>query len=255
MMKLLLYTTLSLTLAYFMYSCSKADNSSTFTAANSGVSGTGGSMARFTIVGNYLYTVDQQNLKVFDISNPVNSSLVNTVPVGFEIETIFPFKNRLFIGSTTVVHIFNIDNPAAPVKLSTAVSPNTIRRCDPVVAKDSAAYATLRVNGPCGGGQSVLATFDIRDIANPIQRNTDFLNEPYGLGYQDSTLYVCERNALSIFSISNGFDPMPVAKLDSGVWYLDVIPYNNNLYAWINTGLAVYNNSNRRNPTLIKKIN
>ena len=69
-------------------------------------------MARFTIVGNYLYTVDKTDLKVFDIANPAAPVFRQTVPVGFEIETIFPFKDKLFIGSTSVVHIFSIADPA-----------------------------------------------------------------------------------------------------------------------------------------------
>src|ERR1044072_4880216 len=113
--------------------CNKSTNAST-------TGGSGGSTARFAISGNYLYTVDNANLKVFDISTANDPVLKNTVPVGFEIETIYPFKDKLFIGSTSAVHIFSINNPEQPQKLSTAISPEVIRRCDPVVAKDTVAY-------------------------------------------------------------------------------------------------------------------
>ena len=102
--------------------------------------GQGGSLARFAIVGNYLYTVDDQKLKVYDISNAADPLLKNTTQVGFEIETIFPFKDRLFIGSTSSVHIFSITDPLHPEKLSEAISPQVLRRCDPVVAKDTVAF-------------------------------------------------------------------------------------------------------------------
>jgi hypothetical protein len=235
-----------------MVGCTKQSESNF--AAVGGGTGTGGSTARFTIIGNYLYTVDKQNLNVFDITNAANPSLSNVVPVGFEIETIFPFKNRLFIGSTSAIHIFNIDNPALPVKLSTAISPTAMRRCDPVVAKDSVAYATLRTNGPCGGTQSILATYDIRNIETPIQKAFNFVTEPYGLGYADSTLYVCDRRGLNIYNITNGFQPLFVSNINNTEWYYDVIAQNNNLYCWVNTGLIVYNITNRRSPVLIKKI-
>ncbi len=45
------------------------------------------------------------------IADPANPSLLQTQDVGFELETIFPFGNRLFIGSTSVIHIFSLTNP------------------------------------------------------------------------------------------------------------------------------------------------
>jgi hypothetical protein len=54
--------------------CQKATNAAT-------TGGSGGSTARFAISGNYLYTVDNVNLKVFDISTATDPVLKNTVPV------------------------------------------------------------------------------------------------------------------------------------------------------------------------------
>ncbi len=250
-MKTKIYSSILLLTIIINFNCSKTSDVNSF---SSGATGTGGSTARFTLVGNYLYTVDKQNLNVFDITNPANPLQQTVVPVGFEIETIFPFKNRLFIGSTSQIYIFNIDNPALPVKLSTAISPTAMRRCDPVVAKDSVAYATLRTNGPCGGVQSVLATYDIRDIANPIQKFSNNVMEPYGLGYADSTLYVCDRIGLNIYNITNPFTPTFVKNINNTDWFFDVIAQNNYLYCWISTGLNIYDITNRRNPTFIKKI-
>ena len=48
----------------FMQSCEFADKSIGDTSG----SGTGGSMARFTIVDNHLFTVDNRDLKVFDVT-------------------------------------------------------------------------------------------------------------------------------------------------------------------------------------------
>jgi hypothetical protein len=226
--------------------CQKATNAST-----SG--GSGGSTARFAISGDYLYTVDNANLKVFDISTATEPVLKNTVHVGFEIETIYPFKDKLFIGSTSAVHIFSIDNPEQPARLSTAISPEVIRRCDPVVAKDSVAYATLRTNGPCGGRQSILATYDIRDITNPVQKNTSPVAEPYGLGYADTALYVCDKAGLYVFNIKEAYEPKLIKTFNDG-WYLDVIPYNNTLICQVQDGLTLYDISKRMEPQLITKI-
>ena len=70
-----------------------------------GVIGTGGSLARFTIVQNYLYAVIMLPLLRL-ISQPLQMVLENQQNVGFGIET-FPFDNTLFIGSNTGVHLRN----------------------------------------------------------------------------------------------------------------------------------------------------
>ena len=247
------YIFLSIVL-FMLLSCNKGSSDAARSAASTGA---GGSTARFTIVGNYLYTVDKETLKVFDVSAAAAPVFLRSVPVGFDIETIYPFKDKLFIGSTSVVHIFSLSDPANPQKLSQAVSPEVIRRCDPVVAKDTVAYATLRANGSCGGAQSILATFDIRNVTSPVQKASFSLPEPYGLGYKDSTLYVCDRHAgVMVFNISNGFQPTHVKNVGSANdRYLDVIPYNNLLVCWIDKGMALYDISNQRDPVFIKTIN
>lgn len=226
--------------------CNKADSSAT-------TRGAGGSTARFAISGNYLYTVDEVNLKVFSIADAASPVLRNTVPVGFEIETIYPFKDKLFIGSTSEVHIFSINDPESPEKLSTAISPEVLRRCDPVVAKDTVAFATLRTNGPCGGRQSILAAYDIKNISNPVQKGSYPVNEPYGLGYSDTALYVCDRNGLYVFNIEKAYQPTLRKTLTDG-WYIDVIPYNNTLICQVQDGLTLYDISECMNPALITKI-
>jgi hypothetical protein len=246
MKKLLLYMLLPVVLLT-ANGCEKASSLS------SNTTGTGGSTARFAILGDYLYTVDKENLKVFSIANVADPVLKNTVPVGFNIETIYPFKNKLFIGSTTMVYIFSVDNPESPEKLSTAISPEVMRRCDPVVAKDTVAYATLRTSGPCGGAQSVLVAYDIHDITNPVQKGNYPVNEPYGLGYSDSALYVCDVKGLYVFNIEKAFTPQLRKTLNDG-WYLDVIPYNNTLICQVQNGLTLYDITNCMNPTLITKI-
>ncbi|WP_205512356.1 LVIVD repeat-containing protein [Longitalea arenae] len=226
--------------------CNKATSSGKFT-------GSGGSTARFAISGDHLYTVDKSNLKVFSIADAADPVLKNTVPVGFEIETIYPFKDKLFIGSTSVVHIFSVDDPENPQKLSTAISPEVIRRCDPVVAKDTVAYATLRTNGVCGGAQSILAAYDIKDLTKPVQKASYPVSEPYGLGYADTALYVCNRDGLYVFNISSAFSPQLTKKISDG-WYLDVIPYYNTLICQVQDGMNLFDISNRMEPGLITKI-
>jgi hypothetical protein len=242
--------TIIFVVAFGASNCSKNDSSSSFSTT-----GAGGSLARFAIMGNYLYTVDNSSLKVFDISIGNQPTLKATVNIGFNIETIYPFKDKLFIGSSSVVHIYDVTNPEQPTKLSEAISPQIIRRCDPVVAKDTVAFATLRSNGPCGGVQSILAIYDIKDISKPIQKAFVNMQEPYGLGYSDTALYVCDRiTGLNILSIADAFHPIKLKTINDAT-YVDVIPYNDELLCWVSDGLIIYDITNRGNPIKIAKIN
>ena len=218
------------------------------------ISGAGGSLARFAIAGNYLYTVDEQDLKVYDISSPGEPKLRKSVSVGFDVETIYPFKENLFIGSASVIYIYSVEDPLNPRKLSEGISPQALRRCDPVVAKDTVAFATLRTNGPCGGSRSTLAVFDIKDIKNPIQKLAYPVTEPYGLGYQDDALYVCDLSGLMIFDISKPYNPALKATLRDASNYIDVIPYQGTLICWVKEGIVLYDISKRLEPRFLAKI-
>ena len=73
--------------------------------ASSGVSGSGvgigGSMARFGIKDQVLYVLDQNVLKIFDITNKTNPSKINDIYPGWQIETMFLTENNMFLGTTT----------------------------------------------------------------------------------------------------------------------------------------------------------
>jgi hypothetical protein len=218
------------------------------------VSGSGGSLARFAIAGNYLYSVDERDLKVFDISIPGSPQLQKTVNIGFDVETIYPFKENLFIGSASRIFIYSVADPLNPRKLSEGISPQALRRCDPVVAKDTVAFATLRTNGDCGGSQSTLAVFDIKDITKPLQKASFPVTEPYGLGYQDDALYVCDKTGLMIFDISKPYTPALKATLRDATNYIDVIPYQGTLICWVKEGVVMYDISKRFEPRFLAKI-
>lgn len=232
------------------FSCTKNDTGTTIGVTT----GTGGSLAKYTIIGNYLYTVDESSLKVFDIDNAKNPIQKTTVNVGFGIETIYPFNDKLFIGSTSFIYIYSVANPLEPKLLSVASSQQVMRRCDPVVAKDSVAYATLRGSGLCGGNRSILAIYNIKDITYPQEVFSITMKEPMGLGYWGNTLYVCDTiKGLSVFDISNPYLPLLATTLTNEKAY-DVIPYNDELICWTSTGLVIYDITSRNNPIKIATI-
>jgi len=240
---------LLLMLAFVFTTCGKGDSE------NPGPqTGTGGSKARFTILGDYLYVVDSENLKVFNIRSVDNPVFIKSVRIGFEIETIYPFRDRLFIGSTTAVYFYSVADPANPVQISQAIEPTIMRRCDPVVANDSVAYATLNTSGPCGGTQSILVVYDIRNFASPVRVTTRNVNSPNGLGFKDSTLYVCDGpNGLMVYNIKNAWNPKEIRLFSDGD-YLDVIPFGNWLYCWTKQGLLIYNIEKPESPRKITEI-
>jgi hypothetical protein len=242
-----------LTGALFIFlfgNCSKESASN----AGSNSSGAGGSTARFTIAGNYLYVVDNTSLKAFQITDPLNPVYKSKTDIGINIETIFPYNDKLFIGSSSSMYIYSLTDPDKPQRIAKA--DYTIRMsCDPVVAKDSVAYATLRATGPCGGSQSALVVYNIKNIASPMLVNTVSLSAPYGLGIKDHALYVCEGSqGLKIFNVTNRYAPTAVVGITGETFY-DVIPYGNILIAQVTGGFVLYDiGTNPLQPAFISKI-
>jgi len=223
-------------------------------ASGAPAAGAGGSTARFTIAGNYLYVVDNAKLKAFDISNTTAAPVLkSTTNVGINIETIFPYQDKLFIGSSNAMHIFSLTNPEKPTKLAQA--DYIIRMsCDPVVAKDSTAYATLNSSGPCGGGGSQLVVYDIKDITKPVLKTTRQLTAPHGLGISDSALYVCDgASGLLVYNTRNTYAPQLLRTIN-GETFFDVIPYGNILICQVSSGIALYDISTRHLPVFISRI-
>lgn len=221
--------------------------------------GAGGSTARFTISGNYLYVVDHISLKSFDITDPSNPKYKDRVEVGLNIETIFPYQDKLFIGSSSSMYIYSLANPAQPVRIAKADYTITMA-CDPIVVKDSIAYAALRaeITGPCGGrgfGNSALMVYDVKDMSRPVLAKTINLMSPQGLGIKDRALYVCERtNGLKVFDLANPYDPTLARTIGNEIFH-DVIPYGTILICQIAGGFALYDIGNDPlNPVFISKL-
>jgi hypothetical protein len=163
--------------------------------------GIGGSMARFAINGQVLYIVDETNMHVYNISNPEMPTYATEVNIGMGIETIFPYRDRLFIGSTQGMFIYSNTNPLNPTYISEFQHATA---CDPVFVQDDFAYVTLRGGTPCGSFNNQLDIIDISDIQNPTLVSTTAMTHPHGLSVDNDELYLCEGNdGLKVFDISN----------------------------------------------------
>ena len=160
----------------------------------------GGSMARFTVDNNFLYTIDQASIKVFNVEN-AKPELKNDVAVQWGIETLFPMDGSLFIGSNNGMLIYDISNPELPVYRSTFTHASA---CDPVIVSNQVAYVTLRDGNNCNGFTNQLDVLDVSDLDNPSLIRSYPMDNPHGLSIVDNTLYLCEgRFGLKTFDISN----------------------------------------------------
>jgi hypothetical protein len=209
-------------------------------------------MSRFTIVDNYLYTVNNSSLLAHDISNAGDPQEKSRRGLGWNIETIYPFKDRLFIGSATGMFIFDISNPAVPAYKS---SFSHARACDPVVADDEYAYVTLRAGTTCGTSENnQLDVLNVKNLAAPSLVRTYLLENPHGLGKEGNLLWVCDgKGGLKLFNAANPADLKPM-KIINNIEAYDVILLGGRMIVTGKEGLYQYDYSNTNNIKLLSKI-
>lgn len=213
--------------------------------------GVGGSMARFAIDHDHLYTIDDYSLQVFDISQREDPREIgDNLNVGFMIETIFPYQDKLFIGAQAGMHIYDTSDPANPQHLSTY---EHITSCDPVVVEGNTAYVTLRNGTECQGFVNQLEVIDVEDPANPQLITTHAMTHPHGLGIDNGTLFICEGEyGMKVFDAT---DPhaIPDRQLAhfNDLHAYDVIPLGNVLLMIGEDGLYQYDYTD---PTAIKEL-
>jgi len=202
------------------------DDGVVLNAGAESTTGTGGSLARFQIVDNYLYTVGNYEMAIFNIQNLAEPVLSNTQYAGWNIETMFQAEGYLYLGSTNGMYIYNLVNPSSPEFVSDFTH---WEGCDPVVVDGDYAYLTLRGGNLCGQLESVLEVIDISDKTNPTLAARYELENPYGLGIKDNMLYVCDGTAgLKLFERETSADLKLVNSLKD-IQAKDVIPLEKSL--------------------------
>ena len=219
--------------SFIAFSCSTED-SDNFSSSTSDNDGQGGSLATFALKGDYLYTVDNTDLTVFNITDIKDPVQVNTIPIGFNIETLFSYKNYLYIGSRNGMFIYGLTNPEFPEKLSQV---EHFTACDPVIANNTHAFVTLHSNAICGTAVNLLEIYDITTITDPILINSRNLTSPKGLGLYEDYLIVSD-DEIKIFDISNPENSTLVTSINQNAF--DVIISGDLLIAIGETGLYQY---------------
>jgi hypothetical protein len=215
---------------------------------NTFVPGLAGSMARFSIVNDYLYTINNSMLQSFDISDPKDPETKGSTTVGWNIETMYPFAGKLFIGSSTGMFIYEINDPAHPQQAGTF---SHARACDPVIADGNYAFVTLRSGTVCNSTSNQLDVVDISNINSPVLVKTYSMTNPGGLSKDGNTLFICDGSeGLKVYDASKVNELKLIGHINDIVTY-DAIAWNNNLLVVANDGLYQYDYSNN---TALKQV-
>ena len=69
-----------------------------------------GSRSKMAIIGDYLYVLDMEELKSFNISNQADPDVVDSRNTWANPETLFPEGDYLYVGTTTGMIIYDTES-------------------------------------------------------------------------------------------------------------------------------------------------
>ncbi|MBK5272915.1 MAG: hypothetical protein JJE22_18090, partial [Bacteroidia bacterium] len=163
----------------------------------------------------------------------------------------YPFKQKLFLGSSSGMFVFNIDNPSAPL-FETGFS--HAQACDPVVADDNYAFVTLRTGNFCSGITNELDVINIQNILSPSLIKSYSMSNPFGLAKDDNLLFICDgKSGLKVYNASDVMN-LQMIKQVKDIEAYDVIAGNSKLLLVAKDGLYQYDYSNVNNIRLLSRM-
>lgn len=207
----------------------------------SGGSGITGSMSRFSLYDNYLYAVINNQMIILDLTDETPVKAVENLYIGGNVETIFSYEDKMFMGTPTGMMIYSVENPLAPEYCSMIWH---VYGCDPVIVEDDLAYVTIHAGNFCGQDNNELFIVDVSNVYQPKQLVSYTMTSPKGLGIDKGTLFLCD-DGLKAFKLT---DPQTLMSNQlihiKGMDGYDLIPYNNVLMMITDKGLYQYDYSN-----------
>jgi hypothetical protein len=213
-------------------------------AATNKTTGVNGSMSRFGLYKDYLYVALNSQLSIFDLSGETPQKAVENRYIGWNVETIFSYKENLFFGTPTGLLIYSVADPLDP-KFCSAIT--HAFGCDPVVVENDLAYVTIHSGNTCGQNNNDLIVVDVSNVYAPRELASYAMTKPKGLGIDNGTLFLCD-DGLKIFKADN---PQTIIANQlahyTGMEGYDVIPFNNVLMMVAEDGLHQYDYSDLRN--------
>jgi hypothetical protein len=181
--------------------------------------------------------VINNQLSIFSLSGNQPQKAVENLYVGYNVETIFNYEDKLFMGTPNGLLIYSIENPLAPMRRSFI---GHIWGCDPVVVENNIAFVTVRSGNICGQNANELIVIDVSNVDTPKPLVTYNMANPKGLGIDNGTLFLCD-DGLKIY---NATDPLTLmgnrlAHYD-GMDAYDVVPVDNVLMMIAEDGIYQY---------------
>jgi hypothetical protein len=200
-----------------------------------------GTINRIAVYYDHIYVIGIDKLHVFQTS-AAQISKTSTITIDEGSETLYTERNRLFIGSESMVRVYNLKNRSNPTMESKVEHATS---CDPVLAEGDVAYSTLRstANEGCAGTDNVLLVLEVKPSKKARLLETIDMRSPYGMTIFDNLLLVGEGlNGLTIFNITEKERPEELKKLNNIVAY-DVMLHptiDNVIIVTDNLGLKEY---------------
>lgn len=219
--------------------------------AGEGSRGLNGSMSRFGLYQSYLYVAGDHDLSVFDLAagEPVKSD-TGTLPI-YGVESVFNYKDYLFLGTRGGMQIFSLRNPLAPEFCK--MVPHILGR-DPVVVENDLAYVTVHAENPGFRPDNILQVVDISDVKWPVEVARYEMTQPKGLGIDHGTLFVCD-DGLKVFRTDPPQQLMENCLLHApDIKGYDVIPNGHLLILIAEDGLYQYDYSDLNRISFVSKF-
>jgi hypothetical protein len=227
--------------------------SDALTTTNGGGStvGVSGSMSRFALYKDNLYTVIENYMSIFDLTGDEPAKAVDNIYIGWNVETLFSYEDNMFMGTPTGMLIYSVEDPLKPVFQSSVIH---IFGCDPVVVHNDLAYVTIHSGNNCGQDANELIIVDVSNVQEPKKMATYAMKSPKGLGIDKEMLFLCD-DGLKIYSITSPEEMyLKSLKHIEGMDGYDLIAFDNVLMMIAEDGIYQYDYSDINNIYLLSKM-
>ncbi len=188
-------------------------------------SGGNGTVNRIASHENFVYVISRSEVSIF--SGLGSFELLAKQGIGWDMETIYPMENKLFIGTRNSMEVYDITDPVSPIREGSYWHETS---CDPVLPVSvNTAYVTLRSGdfSACPGDTNELLVLDIdnNNWSGVSELQSFEMASPYGMSLIGDRLYVGEgANGLAIFDASNRTN-LRLIERDASVEAYDIIPH------------------------------
>ena len=182
-----------------------------------------GAVNRIAWMNDHVYAIGLNKMTVFEDA-PSGLSFIQDFSAGWQMETIYPHDDYLYVGTRNSMTVFDATVPSNPQYVSEFWHATS---CDPVFPCGEVAYVTLRTGDEamCPGDVNALVTLDINDPSIPQFVNEIEMESPFGLTMNENLLYVAEgEHGMKIFDATDKFN-LAMIHHDESMAVYDIMPH------------------------------